>query len=318
MRLRIVPLCIALLIASAVHARADGMSEFYACYDALDKGDDVGAIAACDRAVASGELPEDLLAVTFTRRSIADRNLGHYDDALADCRKAIAHRADDWWAQFTCGNASASKGDYQAALQSFGEAIKLDPNKADVYNSRGNIYNQLGDFTQALTDFDTALQLTPDHVWAQINRGVALYSLSRFAEAAAAFEAANTTDPQNAYAVLWLALAKSRAGQDAHMTLVSAVLMLDLDQWPGPIVKDYQLQLAPMAPIIPTERPAVSVEPSEQEKCETAFYDAELDLVKGKPDAAKPKLQEATDTCPKTYIEHAAALAALRPTQGPE
>ena len=306
------------LIAFAAGARADGASELSACYDALNKGDDAGAITACDRAVQSGDLSDDDLALALTRRAVADRNLQRYDDALAHCGKAIAHRADYRPAYLACGNAEGSKGDYQAALKTFSKAIDLDPNQPDAYNNRGNIYNQLGEFGRAMADFDAALRLAPNYAWARINRGIALYGFAEYAEAAKAFDAANSSDPQNAYAVLWLALAQSRAGQGANMTLVSAVLTLDLDQWPGPIVKDYQLALAPMAPIISTERPAVALEPSDGEKCETAFYDGELDILQGHPDAAKPKLQQAADTCPKTYIEHAGALAELKRMSGPE
>jgi len=306
------------LIASAGAARADGSSELYACTDALNSGDNAGAIAACDRAVAAGDLSDSDLAVAFTRRSIADRNLQRYDEALADCRKAIAHRSDDWGAQSACGNAEGSKGDYPAALKSFGEAIAQEPNQPDAYNGRGNIYNQMGDFAAALADFDAALRLRPSHEWALINRGVALYSLSRFTEAAQAFEAANSADMTNGYAVLWLALARTRAGGDVHMFLVSAAMTVDLDTWPGPLVKDYQLRLAPLAPILPNSRPPAALEPTQQEKCETAFYDAELDLVTGTLDGVKERLQEAADICPKTYIEHAAALGELRRMEGPE
>ncbi|HVY98777.1 MAG TPA: tetratricopeptide repeat protein [Dongiaceae bacterium] len=318
MALKTQALIAAILAAAAGAAQADGSSELYACYDALNSGDNAAAIVACDRAIESGDLSDDALAVAFTRRSIADRNLQRYDDALADCTRAVAHRADDRAAQFACGNAHGSKGDYAAALQSFGRAIALGPDQPDAYNGRGNIYNQTGDFTRALADVDAALHLSPHYVWAQINRGIALFGLSRFAEAADEFDAAASSDPQNAYAVLWSVIAHSRAGEDAHMNLVASVLVLDLDVWPGPIVKDYQLELAPLAPVISPERPAVALEPRPGEQCETVFYDAELDLLKGKPDIAKPKLQEAADTCPKTYIEHAAALAELRRLSGPE
>lgn len=306
------------LFAAAGAVHADGTSELYACYDALNGGDNAAAIAACDRAIAAGDLSDSDLAVAYTRRSIADRNLQRYDDALTDCGKAVAHRPDDWWAHFACGNAQGSKGDYPAALKSFGAAIARGPDHADAYNGRGNIYNQMGEFTQAMADFDAALRLSPHYVWAQINRGIALYALSRFPEAAEQFEAATTSEPQSAYVVLWLALARTRAGQDVHMMLVSAALMIDLDAWPGPIVKDYQLTLAPMAPILPATRPPVDLEPTRQQKCEADFYYAELDLVTGKTDGVVKKLQEAADTCPKTYIEHAAALAELRRMQGPE
>jgi lipoprotein NlpI len=306
------------LLALPTAAHADGAAELAACNDALNSGDNVGAIAACDRAVAAGDLSDGDLAVAFTRRATADRNLQLYDEALADSGKAIAHRPDYQPAYIARGNAEGSKGDYDAALKTFGQAIALDPNRPDGYNNRGNIYNQRGEFSRALADFDAALRLAPDYAWAQLNRGIAYYGFQEYAEAAKAFDAAASADPQNAYAVLWLVLARSRAGEGSHMELISAVLVLDLDRWPGPIVKDYQLALAPLAPVISPERPAVALEPSDGEKCERTFYDGELDLLQDKPETAKPKLQQAADTCPKTYIEHAGALAELKRLSGPE
>lgn len=306
------------LLALPAAARANGAAELDACNDALSSGDNAGAIAACDRAVAAGDLSDGDLAVAWTRRAIADRNLQRFDEALADSGKAISHRPDYQPAYIARGNAEGSKGDYDAALKSFGQAIALDPKRPDGYNNRGNIYNQRGEFSRALADFDAALRLAPNFVWAQINRGIAYYGFQEYAEAAKAFDAAASADPANAYAILWLVIARSRAGQGAHMELISAVMVLDLAKWPGPIVKDYQLALAPMAPVISPDRPAVALEPSDGEKCEMAFYDGELDLLQDKPKTAKPKLQQAADTCPKTYIEHAGALAELKRLSGPE
>ena len=58
-------------------------------------------------------------------------------------------------------------------------AIRLKPNDAKAYNSRGFAKGELGQYAAAISDFDKAIRLKPDFADAYINRGFAKAELGR-------------------------------------------------------------------------------------------------------------------------------------------
>jgi len=54
-------------------------------------------------------------------------------------------------------------GNLNQALVKINEAIKINPNKADSYYVRGNIYQKKGYLNIALTDFLKTLEINPNH-----------------------------------------------------------------------------------------------------------------------------------------------------------
>jgi len=51
--------------------------------------------------------------------------------------------------------------DKQHALDDYNEAIRLSPQKADLYYNRGVYYGAQGDAASALKDYDAALRIDP-------------------------------------------------------------------------------------------------------------------------------------------------------------
>jgi tetratricopeptide (TPR) repeat protein len=60
------------------------------------------------------------------------------------------------------GIASYRSGDFQGAIGNLGEAIRLNPNDAQSYHIRGNVWDELGVFERALADYDEAIRISPD------------------------------------------------------------------------------------------------------------------------------------------------------------
>ena len=56
---------------------------------------------------------------------------------------------------------SPEKGDVDTAVADFTEAIRLDPNNADVYYNRALVYYSEDNYARALADCRTALCLEP-------------------------------------------------------------------------------------------------------------------------------------------------------------
>jgi tetratricopeptide (TPR) repeat protein len=49
------------------------------------------------------------------------------------------------------------------AIQNYDQSIKLNPNSAPAFDSRGDAYHTKGDYDRAIQDYDRAIKLRPDH-----------------------------------------------------------------------------------------------------------------------------------------------------------
>jgi tetratricopeptide (TPR) repeat protein len=85
------------------------------------------AIAACTRAIDSGQYTTQNVASLYTRR----------------------------------GNEYAYKGQYDRAIQDFDQAIRLDPQNVVAFYDRGIAYGAKGQRDRAIQDFDQAIRLDP-------------------------------------------------------------------------------------------------------------------------------------------------------------
>jgi len=59
-------------------------------------------------------------------------------------------------------NARYAKGDYEAALADYNQALTLNPRYAEVYGNRGMLWTRLGRTAEAEADFAQCLELKPD------------------------------------------------------------------------------------------------------------------------------------------------------------
>ena len=66
--------------------------------------------------------------------------------------------------------------DPKKAIEYLNNDIKLQPNNAENYAKRGNVYYSLGQSQQALEDFNKAIGLKQDYANAYNNRGTAYLS----------------------------------------------------------------------------------------------------------------------------------------------
>lgn len=82
---------------------------------------------------------------------------------------AIHHEAFDL---FSAGQAGLDSADYPRAIEHFNQALALNPQLEEVYNSRGVAYWMVGDIDLAIADFNQAIVLDPDHAVGYFNRGL--------------------------------------------------------------------------------------------------------------------------------------------------
>jgi tetratricopeptide (TPR) repeat protein len=76
------------------------------------------------------------------------------------------------------GNAAYSAGIFDKAIANFSEAIRLHPDDASAFNSRGNAYAHKGNLYRAIADYNEAIRLKPNYASAFCNRGIARQKLN--------------------------------------------------------------------------------------------------------------------------------------------
>ncbi len=101
---------------------------------------------------------------------------------------------------FAKGVNEASNGEYEKAIASFTEALRLDPQDARAYYNRGTAKGRRRRYEDAINDFDEAIRLDPQHVLSFINRGNAKGSLGRHEDALRDYDEAIRLDPRDAKA----------------------------------------------------------------------------------------------------------------------
>ena len=99
--------------------------------------------------------------------------------------------------QFELGNLLAAAKEYEAAVASFDQALKIKPDKDAAWNNRGNALGNLGRLEEAVASFDQALKIKPDDHQAWYNRGNALRNVGRLEEAVASYDQALNFKPDD-------------------------------------------------------------------------------------------------------------------------
>ena len=228
-----------------------------------------------------------------------------YDRAIADYDEAIRHNAGYTTALNNRGNAYHEKGDDERAQRDYDEAITRNPEFALAYNNRANLLARQGQLDRAMADYDEALRLAPKFRLAMANRGRVRFYLATYGPAAADLAAALSLKADDAYTVLWLYLARSRAGQPATDALRADAAALDRNSWPWPVVAAF-LGEKDMASLLSAARTG-DEESQKGQQCEADFYLGAKAASEGDRSAASDLLRQAHAICPASFIETAAA-----------
>jgi tetratricopeptide (TPR) repeat protein len=161
--------------------------------------DTAGPTYADEIAAAKRHLADLSRRVTQTYEDTVDRlyneglilkQLGKLDDALLCYDKAlkmVPQRPDIWCNK---GNALHAAGRYADALECFDKAVGLDSSDMKSWCNRGVALKALGRLSEAVTCYDRALQIEPRDVKTWLNKGSALGILECYQDALVCFQAA--------------------------------------------------------------------------------------------------------------------------------
>jgi len=143
---------------------------------------------------------KQLSASEYFERGNRHGNAGRYDEAIRDYTEAIRLNPQFANMYYNRGFAYYNKGEYDRAIADFNEAIRLNPQFVEAYYNRGLAYYNKGNYDRAIADYNEAIRFNPQLSEAYYNRGVAYYKKGNYDRAMADFNEAIRLNPQFALA----------------------------------------------------------------------------------------------------------------------
>jgi lipoprotein NlpI len=267
------------------------------------------AIEGCTKVLEDQKQKPKGRAAAYFNRGNAHTAKGDHDAAIADYDEAIKLDPKNASAYNNRGSAKNDKGDGEGALADFDAALKANVRYAAAYFSRGNAYAAKGD-ARALKDYDAALRYDRRNLQAYIARGALLLASGATAKARADMRRAAALDRKNAYAILWQEIAERRAKQKGLLASGKPVKGLDTTAWPAPVLAMYGGSKKTEEVIAAADDPDASVKAAHL--CEANFYSGEYALIGGNRDEAVKLFQAAVKDCPRGFLEGIVAAAELK------
>jgi lipoprotein NlpI len=157
------------------------------------------------------------------------------DPIIKKLTEQINKNPDDANAYYRRGQVYASKGAYSLAISDFSDSLRLNPKDVEALNNRCWARTVIGDVQPALKDCNEALRLRPNFVDALDSRGLVNLKSGMAKNAIADFDAALKINPRLTSSLYGRGLAKQRNGSASEGELdISNAKAMDPD-----IVKEF-------------------------------------------------------------------------------
>lgn len=124
--------------------------------------------------------------------------LKQYENALATFQQAVRLKPDDATMRSNVGVAYFWMEQYENAIGTFREALRLKPDYAGAYNLLGNAYCGLEQYPEAVAAYQQAIRLEPNNADFLQNLGTAYVDMRRKAEALQIHQKLQKIDPAEA------------------------------------------------------------------------------------------------------------------------
>ncbi|MBD2542408.1 MULTISPECIES: serine protease [Planktothricoides] len=149
----------------------------------------------------------------FLEQGNEQYNRQDYESAIASYNQAIRINPELALAYNNRGAAYADQGKLDQAIADYNQAIRINPEDADAYNNRGAAYADQGKLDQAIADFNQAIRINPNYADAYHNRSVAYEKQGKLDQAIADYNQAIRINPEDADAYNNRGLAYYRQGK---------------------------------------------------------------------------------------------------------
>lgn len=256
----------------------------------LDAGRPEAAVKDLDHAISL--TPEDGSA--WRNRGHAYMNLGQDDKAIADETKALeldpksveAHWLRAYVYRYRKRDPDKAIADYTAALQ-------IDPTDSSSRTSRADAYEAMGRYEEAAADYDAWIEQNPQGPFGYWARGRMNLALGKVGAAEADLAKAVSLKPTDAYNVLWLHLARLKAGVNDRAELAAEAARANRAVWPGPIL-DYLTGKTEAGVVLAR---AGEGDARATQLCEAHLFLGQDDLARGRRREGLERLQVAARAC---------------------
>ena len=225
---------------------------------------------------------------------------GRWDDAIAVLSQAIAgglSNPDLATAHTNRGYAYFGKGQMDQAITDYTAAIRLAPNDAEAHSLRGWAHFTRGAMKQAIADSTAAIRLDPNLAFAFRNRGRAQLYAGQPRPAVDDFATAVRLVPADALGVIWLHVARTRAGQADQQEFAANVAKIDRRTWPGPIA-DVLAGAITQDKLGDLALSAEGAKSKDEKVCDAQVYLGLLQVAAGDKNEAGKLFKAAVDDCP--------------------
>jgi len=111
----------------------------------------------------------------YVNRGLAYLNIGNFEKAISDYKKALEiepTHADAYWG---LGNIYYLKGEYKKSISEYSTALKFKPDEPGIYYNRGLAYLKIGEIDKAISDWNSVLELNPFDIESYRNRAYAFF-----------------------------------------------------------------------------------------------------------------------------------------------
>lgn len=115
-------------------------------------------------------------------------------------KKAIGKNPEFAEAYINRGNLFCKKKDYESAIKDYNKAAELNPIDPIIFNNRGVVFDAMHNYDQAVSDFSKAIDLRIDYAEAYINRGLSYKKGGEYNRAIMDFNEAISIQHENAAA----------------------------------------------------------------------------------------------------------------------
>ncbi len=228
-----------------------------------------------------------------------------WDEAIAVLSQAIAGglpNPDLARAHTDRGYAYFAKSQMVQAIADYTAAIRLAPNEAEAHSLRGWVHFTQGAIKAAAADSTAAIRLDPNLAFAFRNRGRAQLYAGQLRPAADDFATAVQLAPADVLGVIWLHVARARAGQADQQEFVANLAKIDRRTWPGPIA-DVLTGAITQDKLGDIAKSAEGEKPQREHVCDAQVYLGLLQLAAGDKDEARKFFKAAVDDCPLGVAE---------------
>ena len=107
--------------------------------------------------------------VLYNISGASNAGLMQFDAAIDSYKQALKIKPDYAEAYYNMGVALNDKGDPEAAIESYKQALKIKPDYAEAYNNIGIVLKGQGDLEAAIDSYKQAININPDYAEAYYN-----------------------------------------------------------------------------------------------------------------------------------------------------